>query len=133
MTYPQQETFYSLNRPTISEVRAVLNWANERAMRTSVYCSDTAKIVRKQSSDRPFEDVVRRINGKSKSYFRVILRKNWNWYLLFTDHLHIEDFLEIGIRGVDIDNEEYFIHCYLRKEMLSKLKRTFSFREESAK
>ena len=129
MNYPGQDIFYWLKRPTVAGVRAVLNWAHKRAMRTDVYCSDTAKDVRKEYSDRPFKEVLRHINGKSKSYFRVILRKDRNWYLLLTDNLHIEDMIEIGIRGVDIDDEEYFIHSYLKKEMLGKLKRKFSFKE----
>jgi len=131
--YPEQDIFYWLKRSTITEVRAVLNWAHKRAMRTDVYCSDTVKMVRKQSSDRPFEDVVYHVNGGSKSYFRIILRKNRNWFLLLTDKLHIEDMLEIGIRGVEIDGEEYFIHSYLKKEMLSKLRRKFLLREDIIK
>jgi len=130
---PDQDLFLWLKRPTITEVRAVLNWAHKRAMRTDIFSSDTAKDVRKDYSDKPFEDVVRQINGKSKSYFRVILRKDRNWYLLLTDKLHIEDMLEIGIRGVEIDGEEYFIHSYLKKEMLSKLRRKFSLSEDIVK
>ena len=131
--YPEQDIFYWLKRSTITEVRAVLNWARKRAMRTDVYCSDTAKMVRKQSSDRPFEDVMRYINREARSYFRIILRKNRNWFLLLTDKLHIEDMLEIGIRGVEIDGEEYFIHSYLKKEILSKLRRKFLLREDIVK
>jgi hypothetical protein len=127
---PEQDLFLWLKRPTIANVKAVLTWANERAMRTDIDCSDTAKMIRRQPSDKPFEEVVRHINGKSKSYFRVILRKNRNWFLLLTDDLHIEDMLEIGIRGIEIDGEEYFTFSYLKKEMLSKLKKKFSFREE---
>lgn len=50
--------------------------------------------------------------------------------MLLTDKLHIEDMLEIGIRGVEIDGEEYFIHSYLKKEMLSKLRRKFLLRKD---
>lgn len=129
--YPsEQDLFLWLKRPTIANVKAVLTWAGERAMRTDVDCSDKAKMVRRQSSDKPFEEVVRHINGKSKSYFRVILRKNRNWFLLLTDKLHIEDMLEIGIRGVEIDGEEYFTFSYLKKEMLSKLRKNFLFGED---
>jgi len=129
MRNQQQDIFYWLKRPTIAEIRAVLNWAHEWAMRTDVNCSDRAKMVRRQRCDKPFEEVVRYVNGESKSYFRVILRKDRNWFLLLTDKLHIEDMLEIGISGVEIDGEEYFTFSYLKKEMLSKLKRKFSFKE----
>ena len=33
-------------------------------------------------------------------------------------------------RGIEIDGEEYFIHLYLRKEMLSKLRKKFLFKED---
>jgi len=69
-------------------------------------------------------------NGKSKPYFRVILRKNRNWFLLLTDKLHIEDMLEIGIRGVEINGEEYFTFSYLKKEMLGKLMKKFLFKDQ---
>ena len=48
----------------------MLSWARKRAMRTDVFCSDTARMLRKQYSDRPFEDVVSHINGKSKKASR---------------------------------------------------------------
>lgn len=86
-----------------------------------------------QTSDKPFEEVVRHVNRKSKAYFRVILRKDRNWFLLLTDDLHIEDMLEIGIRGVEIDGEEYFTFSYLKKEMLSKLRRKFLLSEDIVK
>lgn len=127
---PEQDLFLWLKHPTIMEVRAVLNWAHKRAMRTDIFASDTAKDVRKDYSDKSFGEVVRHVNGKSKSYFRVILRKNRNWYLLLTEKLHIEDMLEIGIRGVEIDGEEYFIHSYLKKEMLNQLRKNFLFKED---
>jgi hypothetical protein len=128
--YSGQDIFYWLNRPTIANIKAVLIWANERAMRTDVDCSDRAKMIRRQHSDKPFEEVVRHINRGSKAYFRIILRKDRNWFLLLTDKLHIEDMLEIGICGVEVDGEEYFTFSYLKKEMLRKLRRKFLLKED---
>ena len=128
--YPQQETFYWLKHPTIAEIRAVLNWAHARAMKTHIFCSDRAKMVRKQASEKSFEEVVRYINRESKPFFRVIFRKDMNWFLLLSDKLHIKDMLEIGICGIGINGEEYFIHSYLKKEMLPLLKKKFSFQKQ---
>jgi hypothetical protein len=42
----------------------------------------------------------------------------------------MEDLLEIGISGVEIDGEEYFTFSYLKKEMLPLLKKKFLFKED---
>jgi len=129
MSEERQDVFYWLKRPTIAKVKAVMLWAHERAMKTEVHRSDRAKGIRRHRCDTPLEEVVRHVNGEARSFFRVILRRDRNWFLLLTDKLHIEDMLEIGICEVEIDGEEYFTFSYLRKEMLDELKRTFSFKE----
>lgn len=67
----------------------------------------------------------RHIGAHAKPFFRVILRKNQNWYLLLTDEKHIEDLIEISVRGIEIRSKEYFIQCFLRKELMGRLKTKF--------
>ena len=69
----ERDVFLWLKRPTITNIKTVLEWAHKRAMRTDVYCSDTAKDVRKEYSDRPFEEALtylkKEILGKLKRKF----------------------------------------------------------------
>ncbi len=36
-----------------------------------------------------------------------------------------EDIIEIAIRGIEIDSKEYFIKCFLKKELIKQLKHKF--------
>ncbi|GEM_PF-2313183 len=128
--YPKQDVFYWLKRPTITRIRAVLEWADKHALRTDISFRDDSGVSRRKATDKTFEEVMKRINGKAKPYFRVILRKNQNWFLLLSNKKHIEDLIEIGIRGIEIDSNEYFIHCFLKKELMNQLKRKFQLAED---
>lgn len=69
------------------------------------------------------------IGRNAKPYFRVILRNNWNWFLLLSNKKHFEDFIEIFIRGIDIGSKEYFVRCFLKKELMPVLKKKFSLEQ----
>jgi len=56
-------------------------------------------------------------------------KKNWNWYLLFSNKKHFDDFIEIGIRGINRGSKEYFVRCFLRKEWMPRLKKKFSLEQ----
>jgi hypothetical protein len=125
----KQDSFYCLDRPTIAKTKEILLWAHKRAMKTEVDSSDSARMIRRTHSDKPFEEVVRHVDRKAREYFRVILRRDRNWFMILTNDLHIEDMVEVGIRGVEIDGEEYFTFSYLKKEMLDRLKKKFPLKE----
>lgn len=93
--HSMHDIFYWLKRPTVSGIRAVLEWAHQYAMATRVTLLDPSESIRRLLGDEPFEKVMRHIGAHAKPFFRVILRKNQNWYLLLTDEKHIEDLIEI--------------------------------------
>lgn len=120
-----QDIFMCLQHPTIAEIRSVFEWVHKHALRTDISYLDVSRDFRRQPSTKGFEEIVNHINRKSKSYFRIILRKDFNWFLFLTDKKHIEDLIEIAIRGIEIDCKEYFIQCFLKKELVEQLKRKF--------
>ena len=111
-------------------MRDVLEWAHRHAMETRITYLDASESFRRQPGDEAFEEVITYVGARAKPFFRVILRKNQNWHLLLTDEKHIEDLIEIAIRGIEIDSKEYFIQCLLRKELLGRLKTKFHLMED---
>lgn len=123
---PNQDVFMCLRHPTITEIRSVFKWAHKYALRTDISCLDVSRDFRRRFSAKGFEEIVNHIDRKAKPYFRIIIRRNFNWFLLLTDKKHIEDLIEIAIRGIEIDSKEYFIQCFLKKELIKQLKYKFA-------
>lgn len=126
---PKHDVFLRLVHPTIDDIRSVFEWTNKHALKTFISYLDVTKSCSRISSDKELGEVVNLINRKAKPYFRIILRSNFNWFLILTEEKHIEDVVEVFIRGIEIDSKEYFIQCYLEKELLRKLKRNFMLAE----
>ena len=108
----QQDIFFCLKNSTIAKVRSLFEWSHKHAMRTDVYFWEGTNLD-KRPAQETFEEVLGYINRRAKPYFRVILRKNRNWFLLLSDKKHFEDFIEICIRGIDVGSKEYFVRCFL--------------------
>ncbi len=128
VTYPQQDVFFCLKNPTIARIRDLLKWGHKHAMRTDVDFRDSSNLDKCPAAET-FEEVLGYINRRAKPYLRVILRKNWNWYLLLSNKKHFEDFIEIGIRGIDVGPKEYFVRCFLKKELMPGLRKKFSLEQ----
>ena len=116
----QQDIFFCLKNSTIAKIRALFEWGHKRAMGTDVYFWEDTNMD-KRPAEETFEEVIGYINRNAKPYFRVILRKNWNWYLLLSNKKRFDDFIEICIRGIDVGSKEYFVRCFLRKEWIPRL------------
>jgi len=120
-----QDIFMCLQHPTIAEICSVFKWAHKHVLRTDISYLDVSRDFGRQPSTKTLEEIVNHINREAKPYFRIIIRRDFNWFLLLTDKKHTEDLIEIAIRGIEIDSKEYFIQCFLKKELLKKLKRKF--------
>lgn len=129
LSYPTQDIFFRLPHPTIAEIRSIFEWANKHALKTHISCLEVSKSWSRIPSSKSFDDVVDFINRQAKPYFRIVLRKNMNWFAVLAEERHIEDVIEIAIRGIEIDEKEYFIQCYLKKELLGRLKSKFAVTE----
>ena len=120
----QQDIFFCLKNSTIAKVRDLFEWGHKHAMRTDVYFWESNNLD-KRPAEETFEEVVGYINHSAKYCFRVILRKNWNWFLLLSNKKHFDDFIEICIRGINVGSKEYFVRCFLKKELMSNLEKRF--------
>jgi len=121
----ERDLFFELKRLTIANVRAVLEWAHKHAMKTAIDYLDCSKSFSRQSSDMAFHEVLELIDKKSAPYFRIILRKNFNWFGILSTDAHVEDVIEIGIRGITVGEKEIFIFSYLKKELFDDLEKQF--------
>ena len=121
----ERDIFLWLKRPVIAEMRAVLEWAHERALRKDIRC-DGPDWRKKYPSDRSFEDILSHINQKAKGFFRIIVRKGWLGFMVNKEDC---DILDIGIHCVRIRDKEYYLNLYLDAALLKALKRRFALTE----
>lgn len=119
------DQFYDLKCPTVANVKSALTWTKERSIKIFIDYLDCSKSTARQPSDMAFNEVLELIDEAAAQYFRIILRKNYNWFGILTSDRHIEDVMEIGLRGIQFDQKEIFIFCYLKKEILSKMSKKF--------
>lgn len=127
--YLKRDRFFLLKNPTVKKLHKILKWANSCALFSQVTFLDCTQSFRRLHSDKKIEDLLPFINQKNKTCFRVILRKDFNWYGWFSDDTHIEDIIEVAMWGIEIDSKEYFIQCFLKKEYMPKLKKKFDLIE----
>jgi len=127
--YLKRDRFFLLKNPTVKKLHKILKWANSCALFSQVTFLDCAQSFRRLHSDKKIEDLLPFINQKNKTCFRVILRRDFNWYGWFSDDTHIEDIIEVAMWGIEIDSKEYFIQCFLKKEYMPELKKKFDLVE----
>lgn len=122
----EHDIFFELTQPTIANVRAVLAWAEKYAIKTAIDYLDCSKSFSRQPSDMAFNEVLELIDKVAAQYFRIILRKNYNWFGILTNNKHLEDVIEMGIRGIMIGKKEIFVFCYLKKELFEEITGKFA-------
>jgi hypothetical protein len=125
----EQDVFLWLEHPVIAEMRAVLDWAHKRALREDIRYRDIGDNgIDKYPSERKFEEIVGHFSHESKMFFRIIVRKGLNRFLVIDDKKHA-DLLDIVAHGVQVAGKEYFINCYLSSALLGQMKRRFALTE----
>ena len=115
------DQFYDLKRPTIANVQSALKWVEARAIKTFIDYLDCSKSTARQPSDMAFDEVLKLIDEAAAQYFRVILRKNFNWFGILTNNKHLEDVIEIGLRGIMVGKKEIFVFCYLKRKLFEEM------------
>lgn len=123
------DVFYELEKENIEEIKKVLKWAKENSRIIKVNVLDCSKSFGRGKADKTFDEVFNLIDKNSLGFFRIILRKDTNVFGLFSDKLKIMDYLEIGIRSINVGRKEYFIFIYLNKKKLGELKKAFVIKE----
>lgn len=120
------DRFYDLKYPTIAVVKSALSWAKERSIKTFIDYLDCSKSTARQHSDMAFDEVLELIDEAASQYFRIIRREKFNWFGILANDRHIEDVIEIGLRGIQIGQKEIFIFCYLKKELFDEMNEKFA-------
>ena len=127
--YLKRDRFFLLKNPTVKKLHKILRWANSCALFSQVTFLDCTQSFRRLHSDKKIEDLLPFITQKNKTCFKVILRRDFNWYGWFSDDTHIEDIIEVAMWGIEIDSKEYFIQCFLKKEYMPQLNKKFDLVE----
>ena len=127
--YLKRDRFFLLKNPTIKKLHKILKWANSCALSSQVTFLDYTQSFRRLHSDKKIEDLLPFINQKNKTCFRVILRKDFDWYGWFSEDTHIENIIEVAMWRIEIDSKEYFIQCFLKKEYMAELRKKFDLVE----
>ena len=118
---PPRDVYYRLKRPGVATIRRILSWAAANGKRTFVDMRSPRTGLSRVKADKSFSEVLAIMDRKCVCYFRMILRRQMNTWLLLPYKNHIRDVLEIGIRGIDVGTTEYFIFIYLAKSKLKDL------------
>jgi len=124
-----EDIFYMLKNKNVKNVKEILKWAKENSKLVRVHMLDCNKSFARVKADKTFNEVFNLIDEKSRDFFVIILRKDENVFGLFSDKLKIMDYLEIGIRSINVDRKEYFIFIYLDKNKLNELKKKFDIKK----
>ncbi len=123
-----QDIFYDLENKTVKKVKEILKWADENGERTDVDMLDVYKNWARTKSDKDLETVLSLIDKKALPYFRIIVRKEMNLFGILSEEKIIKDMLEIGIRGIDVEEREYFIFIWMEKRYLEELERKYKIK-----
>ncbi|GBE20322.1 MAG TPA: hypothetical protein ENG87_05630 [Candidatus Pacearchaeota archaeon] len=123
------DIFYELKKKNVKKIKKVLKWAKENSKIIKVDVLDCSKSLRREKADKTFDEIFDLIDKKSVGFFVIILRKDVNVFGLFSDKFKKMDYLEIGIRSIDIGKKEYFIFIYLDKKKLEELRKVFEVSE----
>jgi len=124
----ERDIFLWLKRPTIAQMKEVLRWAHERALRAHIRCKDPG-LIQEYPSEIGFDIILRRVDRTAKGFFRIIVRKGMN-EMLHLDKGKQKDLLDICIFAVRVGEKDYYMNFYLSAGLLGPLKRKFPMGEE---
>lgn len=115
------DEFYILKSENVKEIKDILKWANNNSLNIYIDMLNCKKGFSRIVADKTFIEVLNLIDGETVDFLRIILRKDMNVFGILSDKLDIRDILEIAVRNVYIDDNEYFIFIYLDKDKLYEL------------
>ena len=123
------DVFYRTHGMTLEQVREIVAWAHENALKTNVSMLNVRKSPAGDRSDKDFNEVFDLITDEASVIFRIILRKEKNLYAILTDDVVIDDIIEIGVRGIDVGPNEYLISILVDKKYMDELVERYGLEE----
>jgi len=124
----ERDMFLWLKRPTIANIKAVLEWAEMRALREDI-CYREGGGVETYTSDREFVDILRYVDRSAKLFFRIIVRKGMN-QMMYLDNKKQNDLIDICLFSVSVGDKSYYMNFYLSAGLLGALRRKFPVSEK---
>jgi len=124
--FTEPDVFLWLNRPTIANIKAVLEWAQKHALREDIRYKERGE---ESPSDREFTDILRYVDRSAKLFFRIVVRKGMN-KLMRLDDKKQNDIIDICLFSVSIGEKKYYMNFYLSAGLLMALKQKFPLGEE---
>ena len=121
--FTERDVFLWLKRPTIANIKAVLEWAHKRALREDIRYKNPGG-VDAYPSDREFLNILRHVDRSAKMFFRIIVRKGINEMMRLDDKKQ-NDLIDICLFSVRVDDKAYDMNFYLSGRLLEALKRKF--------
>ena len=124
-----QDIFYELKtEKSITVVKEILNWAKSRAFKTEIHMRIKGRLAR-EKADKNYGKVLRLVTKEQIIFFRIVLRKNLNWFPNLSNEAKNADVLEIFIRGMDVEDREYFLIMWLDKHKLEELQKMYQLQQ----
>jgi len=124
----ERDIFLWFKRPTIANIKAVLEWAEKRALHENIRYRIGGG-VDFYPSDMEFAEILRYVDRSAKLFFRIIVRKGMNEMMRFDDKKK-KDLLDIGLFSVSAGGKKYYMNFYLSAGLLGALKRKFPVSEK---
>lgn len=115
------DIFYRTCGMSVERIKEIIAWAHENGLSTRVTMLNARKSLGRVDSDKDFNEVFDLIDERCGDFFRIILRKEMNLFAILTDELFIDDIIEIGIRGIDVGPNEFFISILVDKKYIGEL------------
>ena len=123
----ERDVFLWLTRPTITNIKTVLEWAQKRALRQDIRYKEGGG-VDSYPSEMKFADILRHVDRSAKLFFRIIVRKGMN-EMLRLDNKKQKDLIDVCLFSVSIGDKRYDMNFYLSASQIETLKRKFSVSE----
>lgn len=118
------DEFYVL--PKNRQAKELLVWSKLHCLKLNIDELDCRISFLRQSTNKTFDEILDHLTPKS--FLRVILRKNWNPYMILLDSSERIDIVEVGAI-IDYEQKEYFFFIYLKADYLNEIKSKFKLQK----
>lgn len=116
-----KDIFYVLKKPSVVKIKKIFLWADKHGEKTCVDMLNCNISWSRVKSDKSFSEVLKLMDKHSSVFFRVILRRQMNLFLILSYEKDIRDILEIVVCGIKEGQIEYFIRVYMSEKKLEVL------------
>jgi len=111
------DKWYKLYNNSVKNIQNIIKYCIDNSIIYYIdVLNDNNPYMRQKANNIDIKQLL--LNIKDPDYFRIILRKDYTLYELNKKY---DEILEIGIRGIYINNNEYFIFIYCDKSIFDNI------------